>query len=193
MGKPKAFNEQQAVEKALQLFWCKGYEATSMQNIVDTLGLNRSSIYHTFVDKRTLFLQSLNQYQKQQASALIDFLDQAPPTVSSLQALFLSVVDESVTDTDRKGCFMVNTTLEMANRDNEVQRIVVSNNQLVENALSRFLDRMQQHGTLATHKSTRQLAAFLMSSIAGLRVSAVANPERSNLMAIVEGVMTVFT
>lgn len=189
MGKPKAFDEDQTLDKALNLFWCKGYEATSMQDLVDTLGLNRSSLYHTYTDKRTLFLQALGRYQHQQAYGLINYLNQAPPTRQSLEQLFNNMVTASLADADRKGCFMVNSTLELANRDADVQRIVSSNNDFVEQAFDQFLARMQQESSLAPEADTRQLARFLVSSLAGLRVSAVVNPDQTFLTAIVQGIL----
>lgn len=190
MGKPKAFDEDQTLDKALNLFWCKGYEATSMQDIVDKLGLNRSSLYHTYTDKHTLFIRALRRYQQQQGGALADSLFQSPPTRLGLQQLLNRFIASSLDDVDRKGCFTVNSTIELANRDADVQRMVISNNEFFENAFIEFLTRMQQTESLAAQADVRQLARFLVSSLTALRVSAMTNPDRAYLEAIVEGILT---
>jgi TetR/AcrR family transcriptional repressor of nem operon len=190
VGKPKAFDEDQTLDKALNLFWSKGCEATSIQDIVDTLGLNRSSLYHTYTDKRTLFLRALRRYQQQQGGALADGLFQSPPTREGLQQLLDYFVTSSLADVDRKGCFNVNSTIELANRDADVQRMVVSNSEFFENAFIQFLTRMQQNQALAADADVQQLARFLVSSLTALRVSAMTNPDRAYLEAIVKGILT---
>ncbi|MCF2443261.1 TetR/AcrR family transcriptional regulator [Dyadobacter sp. CY345] len=189
MGKPKAFDEDETLEKALNLFWWKGYEATSMQDIVDTLGLNRSSVYHTYTDKRTLFLRALSRYQLQQGTALSNYLTQAPATRQSLEVLLYQIIDISLADVDRKGCFTVNSTIELANRDTDVQRMVASNNDLFERVFAQFLIRMQDENSIAAHANVKQLAQFIVSCMGALRVSAIANPDRSTLTAIADGVL----
>ncbi len=191
MARTKAFDEEQILHKALKLFWCKGYEATSMQDLVEGLGINRSSMYDTFGDKKNLFLKALKLYRDQQARDLINFLNNAPAEKTSIARLLDNIADEVIQDADRKGCFMVNTTLELASRDKDVEEIVVENNLQVETAFRYFLVRLQENGQLAPEKSPIDLARFLLSSISGMKVSAVAKPDPVFLRSVVKSILKV--
>lgn len=189
MARTKAFDEAIILDKALRLFWCKGYEATSMQDLVDGLGLSRSSIYDTFGDKRNLFLKTVELYRRQQARDLIQFLQNAPLTLQSIEGLLQATAEECIRDADRKGCFMVNTSLELLNRDPEIEQAVTQNNGQMEGAFREFLTNLQHQGALASHKSPVDLARFLLSSLSGLKVVGVAHPDRLFLRSIIQSTM----
>jgi TetR/AcrR family transcriptional repressor of nem operon len=103
MARQKEFDEDELLEKAASLFWQKGYNATSAQDLVDCLGINRSSIYNTYTDKRTLFKKSLNHYQVKQTNAMIAMLGKAENAEKVLKQIFNDLIRESDEDPLLKG------------------------------------------------------------------------------------------
>ncbi|HEY4337415.1 MAG TPA: helix-turn-helix domain-containing protein, partial [Puia sp.] len=94
MARKKEFDEAVLLDKAVDLFWRNGYHATSAQQLVDTLGISRSSLYDTYTDKRTLFLKALKQYQDRNAKALIQYVNQATDAEQGVRGIFLGILQE---------------------------------------------------------------------------------------------------
>ena len=112
MGRNKVFDEKVVLEKALNLFWEKGYNGTSAQDLVDTLGISRSSLYDTFGDKYQLFKTTLLHYQTQFAGSMIEMIDNSDNCEETLKKIFQYVILESIQQEFSKGCFMVNSSVE---------------------------------------------------------------------------------
>ncbi|MBD0259247.1 MAG: TetR/AcrR family transcriptional regulator [Cytophagales bacterium] len=178
MARNKEFEEAEVLEKAVNLFWCKGYNGTSMQDVVDCLGISRSSLYDTFGDKRQLYLAALNQYRSQMAGALLQTVQQATSVVPTLSRLFEMAVHESLADRLGKGCFMVNSTVELAPHDPEVARIVKANMEDIEEAFYQLIRKGQEQGEVTPKHDARALARFLFNTMSGLRVAAKAGAGR---------------
>jgi TetR/AcrR family transcriptional repressor of nem operon len=172
MARKKEFDEDELLGKAVELFWRKGYNATSAQDLVDGLGINRSSLYNTYIDKRTLFKKSLAQYQATETGAMLSMLAKAEDPEATIKHIFDSLVKESSEDKLLKGCFMVNTAVELAGYDQEIGEMVGNNNQSVEDALTKLIEKGQQAGQFSTRSPARTLARFVFSNISGIRVAA---------------------
>jgi len=172
MPRPKDFNEDELLNKALNLFWSKGYHATSAQDLVKELGISRSSLYNTYADKHALFCQALKQYQAQNTQAVLDLLKNTGDPDKAIRELLGLVIKESEEDTLAKGCFMVNTAVELASHDQEIADMVKTNNQSVEDALTQTIERGQHGGYFKTQNHPRAIARFIFNIINGLRVSA---------------------
>lgn len=178
MARTKEFDETSVLGKAVELFWCKGYNGTSAQDLVDTLGISRSSLYDTFGDKRTLFIKALQNYRTTAAKALIAMIDEATDIEKTVEDIFSMAVKESLEDKLLKGCFMVNTTIELAPHDPEVAQIVKQNMNDIENAFYKAIQKGQAKGVFATHQSARAFARFIFNNISGLRVAAKSNADK---------------
>ena len=179
MARTKDFDENEVLSKAIQVFWCRGYNATSMQDLVDALGISRSSLYDTYKDKHTLFIQALERYQKegnQQIQAIIDQNDSAKNTIINLLKLTIS---DSACVKEQKGCFMVNAEVEVAPHDAEVNKIVCSNDQYMEEVFYQVIKRGQDNGELKNKQDARALARFIFNAVKGMRVTAKSSPDRS--------------
>ncbi len=179
MARNKEFEEAEVLDKALNLFWCKGYNGTSMQEVVDCLGISRSSLYDTFGDKRQLYLAALNRYRRQMAGALLQTVQGATSVVPTLRQLFEMAVHESLADRLGKGCFMVNSTVELAPHDPEVARIVKANMEDIEEAFYQLIRKGQGQGEVTPRHDARALARFLFNTLSGLRVAAKAGAGRA--------------
>ena len=172
MARKKEFDEDELLEKAVGLFWLKGYNATSAQDLVDCLGINRSSIYNTYTDKRTLFKKSLNHYQVKQTNAMIAMLGKAENAKKVLKQIFSDLILESDEDPLLKGCFMVNTAVELAGHDAEIGDIVNKNNKSVEDALTKLIEKGQLDGQFSTKSDARAFARFIFGNITAIKVAA---------------------
>jgi TetR/AcrR family transcriptional repressor of nem operon len=181
MARNKEFDEEELLEKAVNLFWRKGYNATSAQDLVDELKINRSSLYNTYTDKKTLFQKSLKKYQDQQTNAMITVLAKAKDPEKAIRKVFADLVKESKEDTVAKGCFMVNTAVELAGQDAEIGAIVHNNNKSVEDAFTTIIEKGQQMGQFSTKNTARAYARFLFGGINALRVIARSGADKTAL------------
>ncbi len=178
MARIKQFDENQALEKAMSLFWSRGFEATSMQALVDTMGINRGSLYDSFGDKRTLFEKALERYDRDYRKARFERIEATDPPRRALEAFFEEVIEESVDDDERRGCFIVNTMLELAPHDPEIARHLSRVMAEIEASLERIVRRGQKSGEIDPAKDASALARFILHVAFGLRVSARINPRR---------------
>jgi len=178
MARTKEFQEEQVLDKAVALFWCKGYNGTSMQEVVDCLGISRSSLYDTFGDKRQLFLAALSRYRIRMAGAMLEMVNASVATLPAFEQLFRLTVRESLADKVTKGCFMVNATVELAPHDPEVAALVKANMEDIEEAFYRLILKGQQRGEITSNHQARAFARFLFNSLSGLRVAAKAGAEK---------------
>jgi len=116
MALPKAFDRDDVLDKATQVFWLKGYEATSIQDLVEATGINRGSLYNTFTDKAGLFGAVLGRYtDRSSARALVANAEAGPPR-ATIEAFFADLVDIGAADPERRGCLLTNTAVENAFR-----------------------------------------------------------------------------
>lgn len=184
MARNKAFDESTVLNKAMEVFWEKGYCATSMQDLVDGMGINRASLYDTFGDKQQLFIETLNNYRSQQARTVVEMLETAPSVKDALQNLLRGVLQDALCDQD-KGCFMVNAAIEFATRDAAVLQIIRQNIQTIENALSVAITKGQSTGEIKTSQSPEALAKFLVNTVNGMRVAEKAGYESAHFEAII--------
>ena len=172
MARTKEFNEEQALDKAIEIFWHKGYNGTSAQDLVTHLGLSRSSLYDTFGDKQKLFAQSLQRYQKNAQDQIVKLFDESENIKETLQDIFKQAVLESLEDRITKGCFMVNSSVELAMHDEEIGKIVKNNTRVMEEVFTSAVQKGQKAGDIATKIDARTLARFIFNNYSGIRVLA---------------------
>jgi TetR/AcrR family transcriptional regulator, transcriptional repressor for nem operon len=190
MARNKAFDESAVLDKAMEVFWSQGYCATSMEALVDGMGINRASMYSTYGDKHQLYLKALNNYRQRQAREMVALLEQTPSVKEALQMLLRNVLQESAC-AEKKGCFIVNSAVEFATRDAAVLEIVKTNLQTVENALAAAIARGQASGEITSQQSPEALAAFLLNTVNGMRVAEKAGYEAPHYEAIISVVESI--
>lgn len=172
MSRVKQFKEEEILDKAISLFWDKGFNGASAQDLVDNLGISRSSIYDTFSDKRTLFIKALQQYRKKAVDGLKELLTNSKDVKEAIRAIFQQAVLETLQASENKGCFMVNTTTELAIHDIEIAKIVNDNRNETQNFFFEAIQRGQEIGTISKDKDALALSRFVFNSYSGIRVSA---------------------
>ena len=118
MPRVKLFDEEEVLERAMHLFWKKGYYATSVQDLVNHLGINRSSLYDTYGGKRSLFDKVFTHYRTTNTDIVKKYLDSQPDIRTGFKRLFKMAIQQSTEDIDKKGCFVVNSTIEFIPNEN---------------------------------------------------------------------------
>lgn len=181
MARTKEFDPDAALQAALELFWRRGYEATSMSDLVGHLGVARASIYATFGNKHELYLKALDRYQRARDPRLLRELSQPGPALPAVRTVVRRFATEAATDEQRlSGCFVTNTAAELAPHDAAAARRVEHSWDHIETLLHATLVRAQAQGELPEDRDPRALARMLLVLMQGLRVvgKASADPTR---------------
>jgi TetR/AcrR family transcriptional repressor of nem operon len=171
MARAKEFDIEDAENKALSLFWEKGYEACSVNDLVQNLGLSRSSLYDTFGDKRQLYLRVLDKYRKSRLEKMHEALRKTEDIYSAFETFLSESYNKPGNNSENKGCFMVNTATELGFADTEFSEIVNSNKTEIENMFSHFIHQAKQSGNIRSELSDITLARLLYNTMTGLRVA----------------------
>jgi TetR/AcrR family transcriptional repressor of nem operon len=180
VARTKEFDPETALRAALELFWERGYEATSMADLVERMGVARASIYATFGGKHELYMKALDRYGELVNPDLLTGLSQPGPVLPAVRALVERFAREAAGDGGRRGCFVVNTAVELAPHDPLAARRVQASWDYLEIALTSALVRAQAQGELGEKRDPRALGRFLLVLMQGLRVmgKAEAGPQR---------------
>ena len=181
MARTKEFDPDAALQSALELFWRRGYEATSMADLVEHLGIGRASIYATFGNKHELYLKALDRYGESRDARMLRELSQAGPALPVVRALVRRFATEAADDSCRlTGCLVTNTAAELAPHDTAAARRVELSWDHLETLMHSALVRAQAQGELAEGRDPRALARMLLVLMQGLRVvgKASGNPAR---------------
>ena len=166
------FNEEEALQKATDLFWLKGYNGTSMDELTKVTGLSRSSIYNSFGTKHDLFILCLNHYKQNQYKALTLSLHRSDSSLNKIQLLFRLAIDDLTRDKDKKGCLIVNTTAELANLEDKISTFVKKNMEDFENLFQQLIKEGQQAGEINKSVSSLAVARHLYNCLVGLKIIA---------------------
>ena len=191
MARQKEFEKEEVLEKAMDTFWRFGFEGTSMQSLVKNMGINRSSLYETFGDKRSLFEAAITHYEKTRMQGMVDCLQEMGASKSAIAKVFESLIDQSISDEDRRGCFLTNTAIELSPHDPSVAKKIATDMKIVEKAFYQVLANAQAKGEIPLEKDLNQIAQYLTSSFQGIRVMAKINQEPEFLKNIVKVTLSV--
>ena len=181
MARPREFDVDAALERAMQVFWAKGYESTSLDDLSEATGLGRSSLYAAFGDKRRLYLSALDRYEEGSAARINDALTRPVPVREAIAGFVARLVDEIVAGPGRRGCFIGNCAAELARDDREAAARVRRSLERIEAAFRDALGRAKTRGELAAAAEVDALARFFTAGIQGLRLVGKANPDRGAL------------
>lgn len=186
MPKTKQFDEKEVLVKAREVFSVKGYNGTSMDDLVQATGLSRSSIYDTFGDKHGLFLKSLNHYCCSQQGELEKQCAKTDAPRKKIRAIFDYTLKCILADKGQKGCLMVNMSMELNAVDKEVAAVSLKNMEDMENTFSALVKEGQAKGEIAKKFTPKALGRHLYSSLMGLRVTGMNRSDPDSLKEIVK-------
>ena len=180
----KRFDIDETLDKAMRIFWSRGYEATSMQTLVRGMGINRGSLYDTFGGKRQLFLAALRRYDEHSRRARLRALEQVHGPKDAIQALFSGWIESALEDPERSGCFLTNTALELAVHDREIGDLIARSQQETERFFLRLIVNGQSDGTIPLSVDAPRTAQALLAALIGLLVLARSRPDATLLRSI---------
>lgn len=171
MARTKEFDPEAALQAALDLFWARGYEATSMADLVEHLGIGRASIYATFGNKHELYLKAMDRYLETRDPGLVEELSAPGPALPAVRALVRRFAAEAAAEGLRlTGCFVTNSAAELAPRDPVVARRVELSWEQIETLLYAALTRARAQGELPEGRDPRTLSRMLLVLLQGIRV-----------------------
>lgn len=179
MPRTKEFEPGEALDAAMQLFWRKGYAATSLRDLLDGMGIGYGSLYNTFGDKHALFLASLDRFRELRTSWIDEVLEDSG--LSGIEEVFRRTVDGLVSFEPRRGCLLANTAVELGPHDAEVAAKISRYVRHTEAVFERAVIRAQEAGEIPADRDPRALARFLVNALHGLRVLARVGTDRAIL------------
>lgn len=180
----KSFDVDAAVDRAQRVFWAKGYEATSISDLTKGMGINKGSLYNAFGSKKQLFTRALLKYDRDNRQAALAALEAIDDPLDAVTTLFDGLIAESVADADQKGCFLVNTALDLPNHGDDVKGMVRAALGDFEAFFARMIAKGQADGTVSTAIDADMTAKSLMTLVVGLRVLARGVFDEPGLRAI---------
>jgi TetR/AcrR family transcriptional regulator, transcriptional repressor for nem operon len=168
IGRPREFDTEQALEAAMQVFWSKGYEATSLSDLITAMKISKSSFYQTFENKHQLFENCINYYLDTFIGNMTDSLRKARTGRAFIEDTFYSMADEAKPSCDRRGCLILNCASEFAQKDPVIAALITKSIKKVTDVYLEAVKRAQQEGNISPNKKPLPLARYLLSSRNGL-------------------------
>ncbi|HEY7986452.1 MAG TPA: TetR/AcrR family transcriptional regulator [Methylophilaceae bacterium] len=184
-GRPSNFDHDEALEKALYVFWTRGYEGASMSELTDALGINRPSIYAAFGNKEELFRKALGKYMAGPVAYVADAMQQ--PTARQSIEMFLTKSAEALTSPSTpRGCMMVQGALSCGQGAELIQQELVTHRQNYEATIKKRLELAKTQSELAQNVDSGALAKYIVTVHQGMSVQATSGASKEELLAIVE-------
>lgn len=184
MPRSKEFDEKEVLLKAMRLFWEQGYEKTSLQDLVEHMGVHRRSLYDTFGDKHTLYIKTMEQYARITNAAIKAEVQRGRTALESIRLIFDYLIETN--GEQPIGCFFVNSATELAYRDPEVSKLTSELFGNEEQLLTELIQQGQQAGDISPGLDPRLLASSLHATLLGIRVMRRTSTDKQKLHQIAE-------
>jgi TetR/AcrR family transcriptional regulator, transcriptional repressor for nem operon len=181
MPRYKQFKKETVLEAASEIFHRKGYNGTSIDDILKATGLSRSSLYDSFRDKHTLYLEALEFYKTRERNGYETMNSTAMNGMEKIQTLFREVVNHLITHPDDNGCLMVNAAAEMSKRCEKTSQVICNNKEDIAHLFTIWLTDAQDRGVISLSKEPASYSAFLFNSLCGLKVLSQSGAVKSEL------------
>lgn len=186
MPKIETFDRGFVIKKATEVFHDKGFNGSSMQDLVDATGLNRSSIYNSFGSKLDLFLVCLNFYQEKNSRSINRLLMASRSGIEALQNLFNYFLADIVHSNKEKGCLLVNCKSEMANHNETITRFLKNNQKNTIALFEDMVEKGQDDGSINLKRNKKDYALYLYSSLQGFRMTGILLNDPKQLRSVID-------
>ncbi len=186
MPKFKQFNRDKVLEAASNVFHEKGYNGTSIDEILTATGLSRSSLYDSFKDKHNLYLQSLEFYKESHDKKLETLDEKDLNGLQKLETMFKGVVNHLAENPDDNGCLLVNAAAEMSKQCFKTSQVVCNNKDEVQNLLASWISDAEQKKVIKLDKPAKVYGQFLYNTLCGLRVMSQSGAGKTELSNVVK-------
>jgi TetR/AcrR family transcriptional repressor of nem operon len=181
MGRAASFDRGSAVDRALRVFWRRGYGGADMPTLLQKMGLSRGSFYHAFGSKRRVLFESLRRYLEMQTEGALAPLLHLNAGREQIEETFARIVDHLAGPDGRDGCLVNNCMTELAAGDREVRYALLDARARTVDVFARAVERGQANGTISRREEPRAIARFLLNTVSGLNVAAKGHPDRGDL------------
>ena len=192
MARYKTFNIEETLDKAMLLFWQKGYEATSIRDLTQAMGISRSSLYDTFGDKHQIYVSALNRYRAIEYAQLTEILNKGNSIKVAFEQLLSIMLDNLLGDEQNRGSFVANAMVEHGSHDPIIAALVTEYSAEIYRLFGELFAQAQSAGEMSTHHSPQALAHFFLHSLYGLYVAARFNPDRTLLEDVTAVMLAIF-
>ncbi|WP_438495265.1 TetR/AcrR family transcriptional regulator [Paenibacillus sp. IHBB 3054] len=186
MARTKEFEINEVLDKAIQLFWMQGYEKTSMQDLVDFMGIHRRSIYDTFGDKHALYMKALQRYESTQNKKMRFLVEKQEPVKELIRRFLESSMRK---EGEPQGCFIVNSGVELGVLDHEVASFVEESYSKMEKLLYQLVQTGQQRGELRASLKPEACSHYLLNAWLGLRTMVKTATDQGKLTSIIHTIL----
>ena len=166
----KTFDIDEAIDRAMDVFMAKGYQATSLSDLMNTIGIQKGSFYNAFGSKRKLFSQCLLKYDREQHRATLTELENLGDPIAAISSLFDKLIEQSLADKDRKGCLLINTALDLPNQDTDTVNAVKKSLAVIETFFKNQIELGHELGSIPKNRDSKTTAKGLTALVAGLRL-----------------------
>jgi TetR/AcrR family transcriptional repressor of nem operon len=190
VGRPRAFDEDVVIDRAMDVFWTNGYANTSPAQLAEATGVAKGSLYNAFNSKRELFDRALARYDRQVSELAGELLSRPGTTLECLRGALRSIVDFDLAQASPRGCLVGNTAVELAGHDPEIARTIRAMQDRQIAALVARIEQGRRDGDIGPDVDTRAMAEFLATTLAGLRVMAMTHPA-STLYRVIDSALVV--
>jgi len=184
MGRLKEFDEDKAIDGAINCFWARGYESTSVRDLAQHMGIGGASLYNAYGDKRALFVAALERYADRSSRDRIARLEATGRPRQAIAAFFAEIIDRSLKDRARKGCLLVNSALDVAPHDAEIGKVVAGYLEEIRAFFRRAIEAGRSAGQMPRKIDADAVSAHLLGVLMGIRVLARTRPDRALLESI---------
>ena len=184
MARQREFDTTEVLGKAILLFWERGYEATSMRNLIDAMGISTSSLYTVFGDKRGVYLAALAQFCQQERARIDQMAHAAPTPEQFIEGLFASVETAAQPGTDMQGSLAFNAMVEFGTRDHDVTQLLFAHYLGIAQIVADLLAQGQQRGTISNRHDAHDLAFTILSALHGVATVKGVKPDFPHAAAI---------
>jgi TetR/AcrR family transcriptional repressor of nem operon len=172
VGRPKEFERDEVLTRARDVFWAKGYDGASLDDLTEAMGIGRASLYNEFGDKHSLFIEALDCYRRERFAQISKVLEDAPLARAGIAAVFRGTVKAFWADESRRGCMLVNATAELAASDPAVASRATESFERTAGVFRSALERGKRSGELDASLDVRATARYLANTLNGLRLLA---------------------
>ncbi|MEW7278896.1 TetR/AcrR family transcriptional regulator [Aquimarina sp. 2201CG1-2-11] len=191
MPKTETFNREHVLEKATEVFHKKGYNGTSMQDLVDATSLNRSSIYNSFGNKLNMFIEVLSYYQQLNNSDFNQGLSKSYNASEAIKIIFNINLSRILNDNDRKGCLIVNCKSEMTNQEPLITSFMEKHQDRMVAVLEDIVSKGQMEKVFNEEQTANQYALYLFTAIQGLQMTGILNKSKEDLTNLINTILKV--
>ncbi|MCO4319840.1 TetR/AcrR family transcriptional regulator [Phyllobacterium sp. 21LDTY02-6] len=185
MGRPREFDADDALQTALELFWRKGYEGTSITDLTDSMGITKPSLYGTFGNKEELFRMALERYEQNYMAFFWKALE-LPDARSVARAVLYGFADAQTCEYNPSGCLGVNAAMACSDAAEAIQKTIIEKRQMGQKALARRFERSKREGDLPADCNAEDLARYLLTVSQGTAVQAASGSNREEIHRLVD-------